>query len=88
MPVGGCPKSPLERICHCGLDPQSPENQCPFFGGIPRQARDDRLLRQPLQTPRCAFGLHGVIHFERVRLYAASGIWGDSRIAPTGILDK
>jgi hypothetical protein len=29
--VRGCLKSPLERIYHCGLDPQSPENQCPFF---------------------------------------------------------
>ncbi|MDR2086452.1 MAG: ABC transporter ATP-binding protein [Dysgonamonadaceae bacterium] len=32
-PYGGCFKSPFESTCHCGLDPQSPENQCALYRG-------------------------------------------------------
>jgi hypothetical protein len=33
--------------CHCGLDPQSLENQVFFFYEIAGQARNDRLFSQP-----------------------------------------
>ena len=35
------------KFCHCGLDPQSPDNQACLLVGIAGQARNDGLLKQP-----------------------------------------
>jgi D-lactate dehydrogenase len=37
-----------ERICHCGLDPQSQEKLDTDYQGMAGQARNDSLSRQPL----------------------------------------
>jgi hypothetical protein len=40
--MGGCLKSPLERICHCGLDSQSPPVKA-LIRGLRLRGSNDRI---------------------------------------------